>query len=286
MTTLAVWAQRSVRHLTASLRRLVVGRVPRLFDPAYYLAAHPRVAFFGLDPFLHYVWRGAALGYDPNADFDTAFYRRQSGATRLDPVRHYLAIGARAGLDPSPDFSTQMYLLRYDDVRNSGINPLLHYRLDGRAEERVATAASGDPRLWLPLAGLPETKTWAYPAEGRPRFSLTLLRDAPAADPAVPAARTCLVLTLDGPEIEGLMETFETFAAGSLDALTVAIDTGSRRHPPVPTLVLALERCTREPDAAGEVRLRYAEARLWNVVVTPPRMVLRAPGGCLGIRVD
>lgn len=285
MSALAVQAQRSVRRLTAALRRLVLGRVPQLFDPAFYLAMHPTVAFFGIDPFLHYVWRGAALGYDPNADFDTAFYRRQSGATRLDPLRHYLAVGARAGLDPSSTFSTQMYLLRYDDVRNSGINPLLHYRLDGRAEGRIATAVSGDPRLWVPLAGLPEAKIWAYPAEGRPHFWLSLLREAPAPGHAVPASRTCLVLTLDGPEIEGLMGAFETFEAGSLDALTVAIDSGSRRHPPVPTVVLALERCVQGPDEAGEVRLHYAKARLWNIVVTPSRMVLRAPAGCLGLRV-
>lgn len=286
MTARAVRIQRGIRHLTAALRRLVIGPVPRLFDGAYYLARHPRVAFFGIDPFLDYVWRGAALGHDPNADFDTAFYRRQSGATRLDPLRHYLTVGARAGLDPSPVFSTQMYLLRYDDVRASGLNPLLHYRLDGRAEGRIATAAAGDPRLWVPLAGLPEAHCRAYPAEGRPRFALTLLRDGPVTGPAAPASRIGLVLALDGVEIEGLMTAFETFEAGSLEALTVAIDTAGRRHPPAPTLVLALESCVQGPEEAGEVRLRYAEARLWNVAVVPPRMVLRAPAGRLGLRAD
>lgn len=285
MTALAAPVRHCVRWLTTALRRLVIGRVPRLFDAAYYLARHPAVAAWGLDPFLHYVWRGAARGDEPNADFDTQFYRRQSGPTRLDPVRHYLAEGARAGLDPSPGFSTQMYLLRYADVRACGLNPLLHYRLDGRAEGRIPTPTAADPDSWVPFAGVPAANRWAYPAAGAPRFALTLLRDGPLPGHPAPASRICLVLTLDGPEGEGLAGALETFAAGSLDALSVAIDAGTRRHPPAPTLVLALERCVHGPGDDGAVLLRYAEARLWNVVLEQPRMVLRAPAGRLEIRV-
>ncbi len=98
---------RAVRLASAAYRRLTLGRVPRLFDAAYYEAAAPEVARSGIDPYLHYVRRGAAQDRDPAPDFDTAFYRRQSGPTRLDPLRHYLRVGAQAGLDPHPSFSTR-----------------------------------------------------------------------------------------------------------------------------------------------------------------------------------
>lgn len=276
---------RAVRALSGAFRRLTIGRVPELFDADFYRAAHPDVARWGLDPFLHYVRRGAAAGLDPNADFDTAFYRRRSGPTRLDPVRHYLAVGAGRGLDPSPAFSTLMYLTRYPDVARAGINPLLHYRRSGRMEGRIATPLASDPDRWVALAGVSAAHRRAYPAAASPRFALTLRRDAPMAPHAEAAPRLCLVLTLDGAEIDGLAHAIGTFPESGLDALTLAIDAGARPHPPVPTAVLALERCAYQTGAEGETLVRYGEARLWNLLARP-RMIVAGPAGFLAVRSE
>lgn len=72
--------------------------------------------------------------------FDETFYRRQYPQlhfSAISPIEHYAAFGWREGLDPSADFSTKGYLHYNPDVRSSGMNPLLHYILRGREENRV-----------------------------------------------------------------------------------------------------------------------------------------------------
>ena len=54
----------------------------------------------------------------------------------IQPVVHYLRYGAAMGRDPGKSFSTRDYLRAYPDVARAGINPLLHYVLHGRAEGR------------------------------------------------------------------------------------------------------------------------------------------------------
>jgi hypothetical protein len=61
----------AIRTLSRVVRRVVIGRVPGLFDTAYYLKHNGDVAASGIDPYLHYVWRGAAENRDPAEDFDT-----------------------------------------------------------------------------------------------------------------------------------------------------------------------------------------------------------------------
>lgn len=274
---------RAVRATTGLYRRLTLGRVPKLFDAAYYRATYPDVAHSGIDPYLHYVRRGAAEDRDPAADFDTAFYRRQSGRTRLDPVRHYLRVGAKAGLDPNPAFSTLMYVARYPDIGLAGVNPLLHYRADGRAEGRIAAVSAAEPGKWVPLQGVREAHRWSYPAQGAPRFGLTLRRDVPVSACPSFVPRLCLLLTLDGGEIDGLVRSFADFPDSAADALTLAIDIAARPNPPRPTLVLALEQGFHGPGPDGTVLLRYAEARLWDVLPERPRVLHVAPAGALAI---
>ncbi len=277
--------QRAVAHVTRLIRRLTIGRVPRLFDEAFYRARYPDVARSGIDPYLHYVRRGVSLAYDPNADFDTAFYRRQSGPTRLDPVRHYLRTGAAAGLDPSPAFSTLMYLARYPDVGRAGINPLLHFRRDGRSEGRIAAPSASEPDQWVALAGVRAAHRWDYPMAQGPRFALTFRRDVPVEGCPDHAPRLCLVLTLDEAEMAALVETVEGFARGLPDIVALDIDTGARPHPPRPTAILALEQCFHGTGADGERLLRYAEARLWDLVPARPRVRALGRGGCLSVGV-
>ena len=276
---------RAVRLASASLRRATVGRVPRLFDAAYYLGRNPGVAASGLDPFLHYVWFGARAGLDPNADFDTAFYRRQSGRTRLDPVRHYLRIGAREGLDPHPGFSTSLYLARYPDVVKAGINPLLHFRNDGRAEGREAAPSPIEPNRLRALDGVAPEHDRLLPEASKGRFELRLLRHLPLAADAAFAPRFCLQLCVDGVEYEALLDAFRSFETGPQDAIALRIDTGSGQHPPMPTQLLAFERCFfRLSEDGRAVLMRYAEAKVWDLRLKTPGVAAVFSGGCFAVR--
>ncbi|MBB3230161.1 hypothetical protein [Halomonas stenophila] len=67
-----------------------------------------------------------------------------------DPLKHFMVQGARQGLSPGPGFHTAWYLDEYEDVRDSGINPLLHYLRHGRHEERRPTPHLAGIRERLP----------------------------------------------------------------------------------------------------------------------------------------
>lgn len=78
------------------------------------------------------------------AGFDQAYYLSQTGTTDLgdmQPLEHYHHIGWRRGLNPSPWFCVQSYLLENPDVFSSGMDPLLHYALHGKAEARPVRPA-------------------------------------------------------------------------------------------------------------------------------------------------
>ena len=69
--------------------------------------------------------------------FDGAWYRRQHGLGEyLDAARHYLMVGWKKGWDPSPFFSGEEYFARYPELRESGMNPLLHFERFGFVEGR------------------------------------------------------------------------------------------------------------------------------------------------------
>lgn len=71
--------------------------------------------------------------------FDAQWYReRHPDVGARDPALHYATLGAAMGLDPGPDFSTVGYLLRYEDVRKSGVNPLVHFMEHGQQEGRTS----------------------------------------------------------------------------------------------------------------------------------------------------
>ncbi|MEL6883589.1 MAG: glycosyltransferase [Pseudomonadota bacterium] len=132
------------------------------FSTDFYIENNPDVSETGINPLLHYVRTGKAEGrktqaakgrdYGP-ADldaarpfFDAGYYREHVGnvgETDDDLLYHYLTVGWKEHNDPSPRFSTKFYLNSYPDIRNAGLNPLLHYALAGRAEGRQAF--SGQP---------------------------------------------------------------------------------------------------------------------------------------------
>lgn len=55
----------------------------------------------------------------------------------IDPALHYLRYGAAMGRNPGKNFDTRFYLRSYPDVAENGMNPLLHYILHGHAKGYV-----------------------------------------------------------------------------------------------------------------------------------------------------
>lgn len=74
--------------------------------------------------------------------FDGAWYLeaypdlRQVERYRQAPYDHYLMFGGFEGRDPGPNFDSSFYLEQYPDVARSKVNPLAHYLLYGRDENR------------------------------------------------------------------------------------------------------------------------------------------------------
>lgn len=69
--------------------------------------------------------------------FNETFYRKSYGINRyVNAEQHFYTSGWKMDFKPSPFFDTAFYLKTYDDVRNIGINPLIHYLLDGGPELR------------------------------------------------------------------------------------------------------------------------------------------------------
>ena len=54
----------------------------------------------------------------------------------VDAAEHYLDIGFKKGYHPGPDFNTLLYYEANRDVKEVHMNPLLHYELYGRGENR------------------------------------------------------------------------------------------------------------------------------------------------------
>lgn len=72
--------------------------------------------------------------------FDPDWYRKQYSDVvplAVDAAHHFLIFGRDELRDPGPHFSTRHYLAMYPDVRESGMNPLMHFIQFGWSEERV-----------------------------------------------------------------------------------------------------------------------------------------------------
>jgi len=55
----------------------------------------------------------------------------------MDALDHYIKIGAESGFAPNPWFETEFYLTRNPDVKDAGLNPLLHFSQHGWKELRA-----------------------------------------------------------------------------------------------------------------------------------------------------
>ena len=83
--------------------------------------------------------------------FDERFYLDQNADVRdagLDPVLHYVTSGHIEGRDPSADFQTTYYRAKY--LKGSlAVNPLVHYITVGRqARYHIATLRGRFAKTW------------------------------------------------------------------------------------------------------------------------------------------
>lgn len=72
--------------------------------------------------------------------FDAKWYSNEYGIKKKDAAVHYLKYGYKLGYNPSPIFDGEKYNTIYSDVRNAQINPLLHYEVYGKFENRKYTS--------------------------------------------------------------------------------------------------------------------------------------------------
>ena len=70
--------------------------------------------------------------------YDNNFYAKKyfDNNVEINYINHYLDIGWKLGYNPSEFFDTNLYLILHKDVKNAGINPLIHYLRHGRFEKR------------------------------------------------------------------------------------------------------------------------------------------------------
>lgn len=76
--------------------------------------------------------------------FSSKYYLFENSEVKIDPAKHYYYRGFKEGKSPSYDFSNNAYLRMYKDVRNAGINPLVHYLKYGKRENRRIVKDNGD----------------------------------------------------------------------------------------------------------------------------------------------
>lgn len=77
--------------------------------------------------------------------FDSTYYlerNRDVEASGIDPALHYVLQGWKELRDPSAKFSTARYLAEHPDIAASELNPLVHYLRYGQAERRTYGPAS------------------------------------------------------------------------------------------------------------------------------------------------
>jgi pimeloyl-ACP methyl ester carboxylesterase len=147
--------------LTASEEIQDIIRGSGLFDATFYLLRYPDVAAQGRDPLQHFVMHGAREGRDPSAWFSTRIYKELaqdlpsdqnplvhfilSGKTSLPSTpsprpRHVVSNEVLEKLRASDAFDAEWYLRFNPDVRDAGIDPLMHFLNFGCAEERKPAA--------------------------------------------------------------------------------------------------------------------------------------------------
>ena len=68
--------------------------------------------------------------------FDAEWYRSTFNVYGIDSIDHFLLYGTFKGKNPNPEFDIEWYINEYEDIRNSKINPFVHYIQAGKEEGR------------------------------------------------------------------------------------------------------------------------------------------------------
>lgn len=116
------------------------------FDTKYYLNKHDDIKRSGINPLVHYAIYGrnekrvineheeinklstVIIKIIKSGLFDEEYYSNQClDLEGLPPLEHYLLKGWKYSKNPSINFDNDDYLDRYDSVKISGMNPLIHY---------------------------------------------------------------------------------------------------------------------------------------------------------------
>lgn len=164
--------------------------------------------------------------------FDEVYYRAQLSSTLpagMTPASHYLNQGWHQGLDPGPLFSTLRYLWRNEDVRNAGLNPLLHYLHCGLSEGR---------RAW----SSPEVMRWQQPWFSNPELALAETQKSAKAWPTLSCGDKVVIYSHSQGHFvfrqfqEMLVQAFQEIG---IEAIAANENLTSSATKPVLTLVLA-----------------------------------------------
>ncbi len=75
--------------------------------------------------------------------FDEKYYQFENPEITGNLVRHYYYTGYKEGRNPSEKFDNDYYLKIHKDVRDTNINPLVHYLKNGRKENRKIRSFKG-----------------------------------------------------------------------------------------------------------------------------------------------
>ena len=74
---------------------------------------------------------------DNSIYFDKEYYKSQNkNITDEDPIKYFLDKGFKEGGSPSKFFNHRWYLNRNSDIKNAGVNPLVHFLRNGKDEHR------------------------------------------------------------------------------------------------------------------------------------------------------
>ena len=68
--------------------------------------------------------------------FDSKYYKQENPEISGDLAKHYYYFGYKEGRNPSEKFDNDYYLDVNKDVKDAGINPLIHYIKNGKKENR------------------------------------------------------------------------------------------------------------------------------------------------------
>jgi Glycosyltransferase WbsX len=125
------------------------GRDPNpFFETRWYLVTYLDVMSSGVNPLVHYVDFGETDGYWPCRIFHPGWYAENNdiplGHGRA--LAHYLERGHSDGLWPNELFDPKRYLETNFDLRQKGVDPVLHYLGDGHRESREIGPAF--PAAW------------------------------------------------------------------------------------------------------------------------------------------